>query len=98
MELLVVLLAFVGLMALIPLSIMFNAFVLHKMWAWFVVPLGVAPIGLAHAWGLAILIGMFTISLKRGTKDKKEQLAQAAILLSGPIFTLLFGWIAHSLM
>src|SRR5271156_2972201 len=98
MKLLLALLAFVGIMALIPISIMFNAFVLHKMWAWFIVPLGVAPIGLAHAWGIAILMGMFTMSLKTGSKDKDEKVAEVAVLLVGPLFTLLFGWIAHSLM
>ena len=36
-----------------------NAFVVSSLWGWFVVPLGMPSIGIAHAWGLGILVGMF---------------------------------------
>jgi len=87
-----------GLLVMIPLSILMNAFVLHKLWAWFMVPLGIAPIGLAHAWGLAILIGLFTTSKVQKTESKGEAIGQFIGLMLAPLFALLFGWIAHGLM
>lgn len=98
MELLLVFLAFIGLLAIIPLAIIFNAFVLYKMWGWFLVPLGLPQIGMAHAWGLAILIGMFTVRSKIQSKDKKERIAEGVTMALSPFMALLFGYIAHRMM
>ena len=96
--LLLTFLAIAGFLALVPLSIMFNAYILHQMWAWFIVPLGAAPIGLAHAWGLAILVAMFTTKDHRIEGTNKQKIARGLGLFMAPFFTLLFGYIAHSFM
>jgi len=36
-------------------STMFGAWVISKLWLWFMVPLGVPPITWGHAWGLWII-------------------------------------------
>lgn len=35
----------------------FKAFVVMKLWGWFIVPLGVAPINMWSAMGITLLIG-----------------------------------------
>ena len=39
---------------------MWGAYVISKLWLWFVVPVGVIPVTWTHAWGLWLLSGMFT--------------------------------------
>lgn len=73
----------------------YYAFVLTTLWAWFVVPLGVVNIGMAHAYGLSLI--PTTILGTRGLyapQEKKTESVVAGILY--PAVTLLFGWIALS--
>lgn len=42
----------------------FGAFVLTRLWAWFVVPLGVPAIGMAHAMGLVLMLALMMMHLK----------------------------------
>lgn len=80
---------------LFPITLVAYAFVVATFWGWFVVPLGAPDIGLAHAYGLAILVGMVA---KRHTKDERSVLEAFAGALMYCGLALLFGWIAHLLM
>lgn len=54
--------AFSKLLVLYSLAILFqiwSGFLLSRLWEWFVVPLGVRPLSLAHAIGVALLVGLF---------------------------------------
>ena len=73
-----------------------NAFVLTQMWAWFIVPLGVVAIGMAHAWGLAIIIMWITDHNTQKNDDEFVVVMARAII--GPLFVLLFGCFAFFLM
>lgn len=46
--------ALVTLVLLVPYSVLV-AYILTAMWGWFVVPLGAPGLGMAHAYGLALL-------------------------------------------
>lgn len=73
----------------------YYAFVLSTLWAWFVVPLGVAKIGMAHAYGLSLIPSV--VLGVRGLyppEEKKKEAMISAILY--PAISLLFGWIALS--
>lgn len=40
----------------LPVSV-YSAFVFSTFWRWFAVPLGVPEIGMAHAYGIMLLVG-----------------------------------------
>lgn len=92
-----VLLLVVGFVVFLGLMAFYHAFVLATLWAWFVVPLGVAKIGVAHAYGLS---SIFSVILStRGIyqpEDKRKEAVGAALAI--PAFALLFGWIALGFM
>lgn len=53
--------------AFFPLAIIcgaYAAFVLALLWGWFIVPLGVPAISMFHAWGLTVIVNMFTARRK----------------------------------
>lgn len=73
-----------------------SAWVLTQMWGWFIVPLGVASIGMAHAWGLIILIHWLT---DHNAKTEEMTFGAAMVrILIAPLFVLLFGSVAFWLM
>lgn len=43
-------------------NIFWRAFVMTRLWGWFVVPLGLPAIGIAHAIGLSLLFGVVTLN------------------------------------
>ena len=80
-----------------------HGFVIMTMWQWFMVPLGLMPLGLAHATG----IGFYTRYLiwnhaQQKSKDKdesNERFAQAlALAFIYPFVVLGFAWICHAFM
>lgn len=79
-----------------PILGMLNGFVLSQLWAWFVVPLGAQPIGVAHAMGLGVLVGLFLSSLhvsaartKKTDKEAHETLLYASCY---SVIYALFAW------
>lgn len=96
-KVLMLVLAILGLVALVAVMALYNAFVLATLWAWFVVPLGAAQIGIAHAYGLSLIPTVILTS--RGLyspEDKRTESYVAAMML--PAAALLFGWIAVGFM
>lgn len=81
----------------ITLLAVIRGFVLSVLWDWFMVPLGVAEIGIAWAIGLSLIVGFFTSHLYSG-ENKKD----AGEIVVGGIFNSLFalflGWIIHLFM
>jgi hypothetical protein len=78
-----------------------QAFVLSKLWAWFVIPTLHAPeLSVVMAFGIAMIIAVFKERGKDGESEKDlAKLATAEIteVLIIPLFILLLGWAAHSL-
>jgi len=86
-----------------------RGFVLKTLWAWFVIPVfGLPSLGMATAYGLGLVIQTFignsNFPESKADEDMtpeavKERLAKAfSRVLSEPLITLFFGWVAHSLM
>lgn len=90
------------LFAMLPIVLMWQAFVLTRLWGWFVVPFGIMAIGKAHAYGLVLVVSMF----KSHTSDKNDEekgIYYAFIKLliygfGGPLMLLILGWITFNLM
>lgn len=81
---------------------MFTAFVMTRLWSWFIVPLGVAPIGIFHAMGITGLLFLLTNSVTR-REGKGERLWQKILdsvfwNLTAAAISLGFGSLYHSLM
>lgn len=71
-----------------------NGFVLMKLWQWFLVPLGLPVIGLAHCIGIAIIINFLTMHYQKSPKESDDGGWNAfAHLYLNPLFVLFIGWI-----
>jgi hypothetical protein len=78
-----------------------GAFVLCKLWEWFIVEqFGIAQIGITTAIGLSLIVSYLT-HLNTGNDDKEpcEKLIEVVVVvLLKPAYTLLFGWIVTLFM
>jgi hypothetical protein len=90
-------LAIVGMVAFIAALCFYHAFVLATLWTWFIVPLGVAKIGYAHAYGLSLIPSVIlgTRGLNIGLKKEEDaKWSEGVSALIYPAVALLFGYIA----
>jgi len=91
----VALVAGIGMVAVMIVLALFGAFTISTLWAWFVVPLGVKSIGMAHAYGLSVIVSVFMGTRGLGGQDSKTVLTQGVLV---NIFALIFGGIAVNFM
>jgi hypothetical protein len=49
-----------GVTLLIPAIMLLDGYIVSKMWLWFVVPFGIMPITVWHAYGLCLCISLFS--------------------------------------
>ena len=82
-------------MGIAILLVPWTAYVATVMWGWFVVPLGVAAIGKAHAYGLMTMIGLLR---NYNTDDESSIGAKIFIGIAVPALVLFAGFIAHEFM
>jgi len=84
-------------------GILWRGYVLSFLWGWFMVPLGVKPVGVAVAVGLSSLGGMLT---KEGAKVSDLEVKASKIdqwivwvfnTFLWPLIGLTVGWICHML-
>lgn len=98
---------FLGFLALVVTSIpvaLLKALVISWLWLWFLVPLGVPPVGVVHALGItyvvwAILAGVKTQDFK--TEDSKwytETISQLIFTLLASLVLWGFGYVVHLFM
>jgi len=77
-------------------------FLLHNMWAWFIVPLGMPQISYAHAYGINLLITHITFQVDAYSFKNKltetEKDTKTVTLMILPWIILLFGWITNLFM
>jgi len=77
---------------LIP-TILWNAFVLTKLWMWFAVPaFGLPSLGLASAYGLSLIV--YLLRSTSGCKDEREWWVKLITPFFGPLLSLGMGWVA----
>ncbi len=75
---------------------MAGGFVLKYFWLWFIVPLGVAPIGFPHAIGLSIFFKVFAAGSPSGTKIGNGKLLGMGLAFLALLFGI--GYLCHYLM
>lgn len=78
--------------------VLLQGFVFAKLWLWFVVPLGVRALGVWHACGLLLLVG---IARSRASDPNAAKLQTSTALIGiglGALLTLALGWGAHWIM
>jgi hypothetical protein len=79
-------------------AVLVRGLTLTYLWDWFIAPLGVMPIGVAHAVGISGIVGFLTHDMTTAKDKEKGFFVQ---MLSSAIYSLLalgFGWIAHLFM
>lgn len=78
-------------------AVAWEGFVLSILWRWFLVPLGVAPVGVWAAAGIALVVGVLTHQTPseppEGDPDFAWWLTKATLI---PAWCLLVGWLIHS--
>lgn len=82
-------------------SVLVVGFVGMKLWAWFVAPtFGLKALTLVQAWGIALLMGLWTHQLHTPTnqdeRTKSDKVSALVTSLLWPWVTLLFAWIGKS--
>jgi hypothetical protein len=82
---------------LITAAILVHGFVLKLMWAWFLVPLGLPALGLAHACGLGLLARYLTWQrIPKSEEDEDANARRLALNFIYPCIILGFGSIIHT--
>jgi hypothetical protein len=75
----------------------FTGFTVSVLWGWFIVPLGVAQIGFAHAYGISLL-GSVLMSTRGLNINGEGGWTTAAVGILINLLALLFGWVAVGFM
>lgn len=89
--LLAFLVAFVGLLAVVVGLTCLRAFVLLKLWTWFVMPLfGLPALTIPYAIGLSLVVSLFFHSTAK--KEDKNFWVSA---ITSPLIALFIGWIVQ---
>lgn len=97
--------SFIGISLLAAGGFVIKGWVLSAVWQWFVVPIGLPVIGIAHAIGISLTysaihgISHAELYAIRQMKDK-ESTASRMLTSSyvAPMIVYAFAWIAHSFM
>ena len=84
----------------LALSVIVNGYVLSILWAWFVVPLGLPVISVAHSIGLAVIICWLTYQYqtKKEEDDIKALTEFALLFIVKPFAVLGVGYIVKQFM
>jgi hypothetical protein len=88
-----------GLLALLVVATMIDAFATMKLWGWYVVPVfGVKPIGMLASFGLSYFMGAILPRRESLESTKIARETDRVIRhLVGTGYILLFGWAAHAI-
>jgi len=82
---------------MLPVIAVFYAFVATYLWEWFLVPLGVPSVGMAHIYGVMMTLGMIMPNESNGSSNKGALLANVlgkafgALLIWG-LGAMVHGW------
>ena len=84
-----------GIAAVMIVLALFGAFTISTLWGWFVVPLGVKSVTMAHAYGLSTMVTVF-MGMRGLQGNDSGQVLVGGIMIN--IFALIFGGIAVNFM
>ena len=84
-------------LVMIPVSIIYDGWILMTMWRWFITPLGVAGLSLLQAGGLSLMLAAIKPKTSSEiTRDNYwEKLVESIVR---PLIALILAWYVHSLM
>jgi len=91
---------FLALLLALP-SLVFRAFVLTRLWHWFVAPLGLPDIGVAHALGLVFVGAIVRRQPKREVEDTTGVFGSATPFVDSvghSALLLVLGWAVAGMM
>ena len=90
---------------LVAATLPLNAWALSTLWAWFVVPLGAPPVGIAHAAGLLIAANILRARplIAGAPKEERdafirEPFTKVLAYLSVTPAAVAMGWLAREVM
>lgn len=86
-----------GVMAL---GVIINGYVLSILWVWFLVPLGLPILSVAHAIGVAMVTSWLTYQYRPSTQEDKDKALEglAIALIVRPLSALGIGYIVKQFM
>ncbi len=98
-----ILIALLGIAVLLVFSTLWKAFVVTKLWTWFIVPtFGLPALSIPVAIGVAMVVTFLTYQwrFEEIPEDRKVEYWAQACMVSTlmPAFFLLFGWIVTLFM
>jgi hypothetical protein len=85
-------------LALLPVLIPWEGFVIAKLWRWFLVPLGVPPVTISHAIGISTLTWLLTHQINLAEKKELDSLETMLIVFVRFAMALGIGWVAMKVM
>lgn len=101
----------IGIVLSLPVAFFLNLYAMTHLWLWFIVPLGVPAIGMAHAWGILILKEFLRFKFKkvedspkgetedeRNTRLIKDLSGRLATMYIAPIVSIVAGYVATLFM
>jgi hypothetical protein len=96
-KILLVVLGFVGILALVALSAIVNGWILGILWAWFIIPVFALPaLNIPQAIGLGMVVSYITFHY---TKDEDTGWSRVVLtLIMRPIVALGIGYIVTLFM
>ena len=88
--------------AVMPLAVLWQGFVVSRLWGWYLVPLGCHKIGVGHAVFLGITWRIFNLSTETVDKDTVAAATRPLpyVLLAFVVGALALGlgWAVHALV
>jgi hypothetical protein len=79
----------------LPVVMLVDGVCLSSLWGWFLTPLGLPKIGVAHGVGLMLLLKFFTVGGMRQGSLKKDYVLS---MLQVKILAMLLGYVTYKIM
>lgn len=94
-------LVFIVALVLMPLSAWWHAFVMLKLWNWFILPIQGAPaLTIGNCMGVSLIFGLLAYGLASMNKDQNKDKSPSEVLGASvakivlvPSIMLFFGWL-----
>lgn len=77
---------------------LWEGYALMVLWRWFLTPLGLPAVGMAHAIGIALIVNLLTHQASSNAFDYERVEQSIAWSLIAPTVALVVGWLAKGAM
>ncbi len=85
---------------MLAFGVIVNGYILSILWVWFLVPLGLPAISVAHSIGVAMVASWLTYQHQSTTQEDKDKALQnlAVVFIVRPLATLGIGYLVKQFM